>query len=215
MIVRCSACSTRYLVDPAAFGAGGRRVRCVRCGHVWEQFPPKKPRARADWGGTPIDVPARPGAAVRRRDPSLWIGCMAAGLVLAAVFAGLALARNLIVEAWPGTVRYYDEVGLSIAVPLADGLRITDVVSERVREGERTMLLVRGVVESAVGRPRTVPVLQAVLADEAGDELQRWPVAVVSRVLGGGKSTVFEGWLEDPPAGAAKLSVDFVADGRE
>ncbi len=215
MIIRCSACTTRYLVDPAAFGVAGRRVRCVRCGHVWDQFPPKKRRERADWGGTPIDVPVRPGSTVRRRDPSLWIGLAAAGLVVAVVLAGLALARNTIVEAWPDTVRHYDAVGLSIAVPLTDGLRIADVQSERVQEGERTVLLVRGVVESAIGRPRALPALQAVLADEAGNELHRWPIAAVSRVLEGGQSTAFEGWLEDPPEGAAKLSVDFVADGRE
>ena len=215
MIIRCSACTTRYLVDPAAFGVAGRRVRCVRCGHVWDQSPPKKRRARADWGGTPIDVPVRPGSATRRRDPSLWIGCVAAGLIVAAVLAGLALARNTIVEAWPGTVQHYDAVGLSISVPHTDGLRIGDVVSERVQEGERTVLLVRGVVESAAGRRRTLPALQVVLADEVGNELHRWPIAAVSRVLEGGQSTVFEGWLENPPEGAAKLSVDFVADGRD
>ena len=215
MIIRCSACTARYLVDPAAFGAAGRRVRCVRCGHVWDQSPPKTRRARADWGGTPLDVPERPGPPLRRRDPSLWIGLAAAGLIVAAVLAGLVLARNAIVEAWPGTVHHYDAVGLSIAVPHTDGLRIADVQSARVREGERTVLLVRGVVESAVGRRRTLPALQVVLADEAGNELHRWPIAAVARVLEGGQSTVFEGWLEDPPAGAATLSVGFAADSRE
>ena len=207
MFVRCSACTTRYRIDPAALGYAGRKLRCTRCGHVWLELP-------AAAGSHEPDPLAAPAA----RQSGGWsggVGWFAAGFIVAAVLAGLALARNMIVDTWPGTVRYYDAVGLTITVPHADGLRIAGIESERVQQGESTVLLVRGTIENTIGHSRTVPALQAVLADEAGTELHRWRVAAVSSVLEDGQSTTFESWLAGPPEGAARVSVDFVADGGE
>ena len=202
MIVRCSDCKTRYLVDPAALGETGRRVRCTRCGHVWHQTPSADAPAASDSATPPVPLDR----------PPAWAGWAAAGLFVIAALAGLALARNAIVTSWPGTVSIYDAVGLPIQAPQAQGLRIVDVQSERVKDGDRTILLVRGTVENITEKGRRLPPLRAVLADEAGAALHQWPVAALSRVLDGGQSTAFESWLEDPPEGAAKVSVGFVAD---
>ena len=39
MIITCPSCQTRYKVEPAQFGAVGRRVRCTGCAHVWTEKP--------------------------------------------------------------------------------------------------------------------------------------------------------------------------------
>ncbi|MDE0203385.1 MAG: zinc-ribbon domain-containing protein [Rhodospirillaceae bacterium] len=205
MIVRCSSCATRYLVDLADLGEAGRRVRCTRCGHVWHQTP----------GADTPEVSDRVAPSVRLDRPPAWAGWAAAGLFVIAALAGLALARNAIVAGWPGTVSIYDAVGLPIQAPQAQGLRIVDVQSERVKEGDRIILLVRGAVENTTEKGRRLPPLRAVLVDEAGSALHEWPVAALARVLGDGQSTPFESWLEDPPEGAAKVSVGFVADGED
>ena len=205
MIVRCSNCETRYLVDPAALGETGRRVRCTNCGHVWHQT-------------SVADAPEASGSAappVPLDRPPAWAAWAAAALFVIAALAGLALARNAIVTSWPGTVSIYDAVGLPIQAPQAKGLRIVDVQSERVKDGDRIILLVRGLVENTAEKGRRLPPLRAVLADEAGAALHQWPVAALTRVLDGGQSTAFESWLEDPPEGAARLSVDFVGEDQE
>ena len=202
MIVRCPDCKTRYLVDPTALGETGRRVRCTRCGHVWHQTPGVDAPEASDQAAPPVPLDR----------PSAWAGWAAAGLFVIAALAGLALARNAIVTSWPGTVSIYDAVSLPIQAPQAQGLRVVDVSSERVNDGDRTILLVRGAVENTTDKGRRLPPLRAVLADEAGAALHQWPVAALTRVLDGGQSTAFESWLEDPPEGAAKVSVGFVAD---
>lgn len=40
MILTCPQCATRYETDAALFGAQGRKVRCAKCGNVWQQEPP-------------------------------------------------------------------------------------------------------------------------------------------------------------------------------
>ena len=162
---------------------------------------------RSEPNGPPPPPPASP-----ERRHADWIGWFVAGFVVATVLTGLALGRNTIVAAWPDTVGAYDSAGLSIGVPHADGLRISDIESERVQGGNGAVLLVRGVIENAIEHSRVVPALQAVLADEAGTELHRWRVAAVSSVLDAGQSTTFESWLASPPEGAARVSVGFVAD---
>lgn len=205
MIVRCSACKTRYLVDLSALGETGRRVRCTNCGHVWHQSPAADAPKVSDSVASPVPLDR----------PPAWAGWAAAGLFVVAALAGLALARNAIVDCWPGTVSIYDAVGLPIQTPQAQGLRVVDVQSERVQEADRTILLVRGLVENTTDKGRRLPPLRAVLADEAGTALHQWPVAALARVLDGGQSTAFESWLDDPPEGAARVSVDFVADDQE
>ena len=211
MIIRCFACSTRYRIDPAALGVAGRRVRCTSCGHVWLELPQGGATQRSEPNG-PSSAPSSTTSTPDRGNAD-WIGWLVAGFVVAVVLTGLALGRNTIVAAWPDTVGAYDSAGLSIRVPHADGLHIADIESERVQGGNNgAVLLVRGVIENAIEHKRTVPALQAVLADDAGTELHRWRVAAVSSVLDGGQSTTFESWLAGPPEGAARVSVGFVAD---
>ena len=42
MIVSCPNCTTAYQVDSAAFGPGGRNLKCHKCTHVWWQSPPPR-----------------------------------------------------------------------------------------------------------------------------------------------------------------------------
>ncbi|MDY0873511.1 zinc-ribbon domain-containing protein [Dongia rigui] len=52
MIVSCPACATRFSLDAALLGEGGRSVRCAKCGHKWKQLPPKLENPE----GTPAEI---------------------------------------------------------------------------------------------------------------------------------------------------------------
>ena len=219
MIVGCPSCATRYRVEPAALGEGGRRVRCARCGHVWREAAPADSPEPVAAGTAPAaaraataaaTTPPAPAAPRRRGRRSDWLaGGIAAGVVVAAV-AGLVAARDEIARAWPPAARLYEAVGLA-AGAAEGGLLIRDVVSERVLEGGVPILLVRGAIENPTGRSRAVPALRAALKGETGEELHRWSFTVPAEALDAGQSTTFEGRLARPPDGATGLSVRFAA----
>jgi len=74
MIITCPSCATRYSVDGAKFPAGGRTVRCAKCGHSWHQdgeapeedapaaapetTAPPKPEAGAEPQAAPVESSA-------------------------------------------------------------------------------------------------------------------------------------------------------------
>jgi predicted Zn finger-like uncharacterized protein len=39
MHLNCPSCDSRFVIDPAALGPSGRKVRCGRCGHAWHAEP--------------------------------------------------------------------------------------------------------------------------------------------------------------------------------
>ena len=113
MIVTCSSCSTRYLVDPAQLGAGGRTVRCAKCGHSWLQSAPADMPQPIEAAPPPpsfisgnLPVPARPK---RRRLPGLtWLG-LSVAFILAA--AAVVQGRETITQQWPYAERLYRAAG--------------------------------------------------------------------------------------------------------
>ncbi len=220
MIINCPSCKTRYLVDPASLGEAGRQVRCVRCSHVWHEDPPADMPKRIDTITPPeaSRTQAYSGsnlpALVTRRRRTNRIGWVVVGLIPVIVAAGLALARNDIVGAWPSAARLYDTVGLPIEARDIHGLRISGVVSERLMEGGVPILLVRGAIENTTEQSQAIPGIRAALKDETGKELHHWTFKASSGALDAGQSMTFEDRLASPPDGAAKLSIRFVVGGR-
>jgi predicted Zn finger-like uncharacterized protein len=125
MILTCSSCSTRYLVDPAQLGAAGRLVRCAKCGHSWMETPSAQELAAAPGAMPPppsfvsgqLPVPVRPGR--RKRLPVLtWLGLSLAVLVMA---AAVVQGRDAIVAQWPYAERLYRAAGFTGEASIEQG----------------------------------------------------------------------------------------------
>lgn len=58
MILTCPQCATHYQVDGAQFPTEGRKVRCAKCGHVWQQeHPQPEPEPVTIAKPEPVSVP--------------------------------------------------------------------------------------------------------------------------------------------------------------
>ncbi len=222
MIITCPSCQTRYTVDPAQFGPKGRRVRCTSCENMWTVRPaddlPKSvdPEEPVPADGPEIDVaalaaagaasPPETGGAVAKRAGG--VGWFVLCTVVAAVVAGGALARDSIVRVWPPAERLYNAVGLPVAGPMA-GLEIKiDSHDHTVTDG-RTVLVIKGKVTNGSGDVRSLPKLAASLRGADAKELANWTFSAGPARLLPGETASFVTRFQNPPEGAAALSVDF------
>jgi predicted Zn finger-like uncharacterized protein len=218
MILSCSACSTRYVVDPALLGQGGRTVRCAKCGHQWHQHPPidfpqmlepEPPpsapirRARASEPGT--NLPAFP------RERRSGAGVAWAALVLAILVLGGAgvAARDAVVAAWPPAARLYSTIGLSAELP-GEGL-VIHANTERRLENDREVVVIEGEVVNVSNRDRVVPPLRAALTSD-DKEISHWTFEATQSRLLPGESARFVTRTDEAPESATGINVRF-ADG--
>ena len=103
MIISCPNCATRFVIEDSAIPADGRKVRCIRCEHVWHQTPTAE--TNPEPAGQPerliiddtIEQPANPSSGPMLDQPTAqsggsrwWIWLVA--LVIAVGAAGAYLA---------------------------------------------------------------------------------------------------------------------------
>lgn len=229
MIVTCSSCSTRFTVDPAVLGAHGRRVRCVRCGHVWHQMPeaatvaPTPVAAKADLepaaaapppavNGSPSEAAPEPeaeSAAGAARHHGGWRLFFAVAFLLAvAVFTG----QERIVAVWPAAARLYETVGLAEPVP-GRSLEIRDVTPETRLDAGSRILVVSGIVVNPTASTVDAPVVRAVLLDESGNVLSELTTGLGLASLRSGQEAGFAVEFTEPPEPAARVTIGFEAAG--
>jgi hypothetical protein len=130
-------------------------------------------------------------------------------VLLLAVIGGLWVGRERLVAAVPALARYY--AGLGIAVRVPPGLEIRHQTSERRRDGDRELLLVRGEVFNPAAEARDVPAVRVALLDGRGAEVAFALVNAAESRLDPGGSAAFEVVIPDPPATAESYRVTLEA----
>ena len=227
MIVTCSKCEKRYVVDPRALGTPGRRVRCSNCQHTWfesvpeealpaievpplPQTPPVVRTAATDEPAAErrVQLPAVP----RQRAGMVWLSWGAIGAAIVIAIGTLVAERRNIMNATPFTARLYTLVGLGPAVP-GQGLELQQVTPSRGVDNGVPTLAINGQVANVSGSPRPVPKLKVTLRDADNKELQSWVVSVTDQPLAPGASVPFHTTISQPPDGATGVIVSFQATG--
>jgi predicted Zn finger-like uncharacterized protein len=236
MIVVCPQCRTRYLVDPRALGADGRRVRCAQCSHVWHHKPPPEALAELatvapppepepppavqrvetrfepppveDEGARRIQLPA---LAERRRRPWLAVGWVVLLLVIGLGAGGAVWERDAVIRAWPPSARLYSLFGLGVPQP-ADVLKVT-AQARRDEENGVPRLIIEGEVANISPEAQQVPKLKVELTDAGKRVVQSWSFDVSTERLLPGASVPFTTSIARPNEAATGMSVTFTGDG--
>ncbi|HEX6320457.1 MAG TPA: DUF3426 domain-containing protein [Burkholderiales bacterium] len=232
LITRCPSCATAFRVVPGQLSARGGRVRCGKCGAVFDGIkalveegseplllepspqlglfdPSRKPDARGALDDTE-PLPAFMAEDLRPPRRALWWTL--------SVLAALALAgqatyhyRAEIAAAAPWARAPLDDACrlLRCEVPLPRQLALLSIDSYEVRAapGREGVIVLNAVIRNKAPFPQEFPALQFALTDDAGRH-------VVSRVLGprdyldAGKAAALIGKGIDP-GGEAALTVYF------
>ena len=235
MILTCSACETRYLVDPGALGVGGREVRCAKCGRDWRQAPADReavalPPEAADDTHLPTGMdqpppistppegvhPLPPGSNLpvlpnRAHAGPGWVGWAALVLVLCAGTASAVVWRDAIVAGWPPAGRLYEFVSLPVTPPESFAFDIRNVASDVGFEAGQRVLKVSGQVVNIGPEPKSVPRLRVSIIDEGDRALYNWTVAMPTTLLAPGEAVPFTTRLPNPPKNVKRISVTFEA----
>lgn len=227
MILTCSSCSTRFLVDAAAIGPVGRQVRCARCQHSWYQEPaadlprtltgtPRPPTANAETPRRRAPLPRGGNLPViqGRRRKALDIRGLAALLLFAIALTGAGYGfRERIARAWPPAADLYAMLGLSHQAP---SMRLVDVSFANTMVSGVPVLTVKGaIVNDAAGEgaePSAIPTILIQLRDDQRKVISRWTHKPPHPALVAGGRADFETSLENPPVEARNLDITFAAE---
>ena len=225
MIISCQACSTRYLIEPAALGPKGRLVRCAKCGHSWQQKPPADMPLQIDADGPlPGLVSLPPVPPPRRRwSRGLALPLLVILLLVAGIGAGYVF-RERIVQRWPQSGQIYEAIGLpghagsggesALAqeqMKQAEGLELDNINYTRQQDGADTVLQVQGEIFNPTQAEVTLPHLKVSLRDDSGKALFTWTFDIDRPTIHPGEIIPFKSETRNPPAAATKLGVNFSA----
>ncbi len=221
MIVTCTSCSKRYLVDARALGAAGRNVRCASCGHTWFQTPPADVPQSFDLavGTAPVPSPPLEGerrvqlpAVPRSRARGQILGWSFAAIAVVAAVWGLIAARADIVGLWPPAERLYTMIGYGPAAA-GTGLELRKVTPSRGMENGVPTLAIDGEVVNVSPVTRDVPKLKVALRDGNDKELRAWTISVTDQRLLPGASVPFHTVITQPAEAATGVVVSFAGAG--
>jgi len=242
MIVTCPSCAVRYVVDPRAFGAKGRTVRCARCGHTWHHDappetlqepappPPQAPEAPA----APSSAAAAPASPRERaapvvaaredrvqlpalsRPPRRWATALIWAASLLLLLVGLVAAaiveRGRVVSMLPAAARFYALAGFPVT-DVGLGLVFRNVTTSRDMDNGLPTLVIEGEVTNVSSVARAVPKLVAILRDRGEHELQEQNFAVDAASLLPGQSVQFHTTISQPAEEASGVIVTFARAG--
>lgn len=233
MILTCPDCATRYFVDDARLGAGGKTVRCAACGARWTATFQAEPEIELavipEYGAAAIDsfdtsptppeetrgfpealpknfrAKAAEKTAMKRAvvHGVVW-ACLLA--VLAGALAASIVFRVEVVRLVPRAASAYAMAGLKVN---AIGLTFENVSARPALQDGRSALVVSGEIRNIEGKAVTTPPLRINVLSRTGARVATSVNAVADPRIAAGQSYHFVIPVLDPPPTAENVEVVF------
>ena len=197
MILRCSQCSTRYVVQAASIPAAGRKVKCARCEYVWHQDPASAEEQEIEITPQPqviTDIPAFSNVPAfkipKKQRPYLLIAAVSSVVLALLLLVALIGFREKVVEAWTPSAKLFASLGLPVP-PLGEGLTFVNVSVKVYRQPSGTSLLVSGNILNNTAQQRIAPNVLLTVQDTAKRPILQWLSPNNNTALSPGESKAF------------------------
>ncbi len=230
MIIKCSDCSTRYLVDPKILGPAGRLVRCAKCGYSWHESPPEQqsfPKLEPEAPEIPVSEPIRAPRPIPKgsnlpvvppsRARAELMGWAIIAAVVAMVITGGVVFRGWISDAWPPSGKLYAMLGLDAGPQgredsaVRELLAFVDVKSAMENIEDSNVLVMRGEIVNPTSRTLAVPAINAIILNQGLEPIFEWSFKLSQTEIAAGSSIDFETQVQNPPAATFKVNLIFAA----
>jgi len=220
MILQCPQCPARYAVPDNAVGAGGRTVRCAKCGHSWFQAPSPEVAAAAVAAAAAITGPVFTASTEEQAELTEADKKAATRAATAKALADFDTmieevnikpvppGSNLPVRQRPPVPAGIKAATAAIALlaaglgmlwlfpalygyPPSNGLVLADLVMHKHEGDEYPAYEINGKIANRGGETLTVPRLLVTLVDSQGSALQYWEFNEKDKTLAPGKAIAF------------------------
>ena len=151
MIITCKACQKRYLLERDDIGHEGRQVRCVACGHSWQQHCVKENISTIVSKPSTFDPGYSTDVRSFRRFPWLFI----VGLIMTTLWA-LYLGRTSIVARWPQTEKIFIAFQIPVHHPY-EGLSLDHIEPLQININNQIRYVLKGNVSNSSDLVKSIP----------------------------------------------------------
>jgi predicted Zn finger-like uncharacterized protein len=235
MILTCPSCATSYFAPDDAIPAGGRKVRCQSCAHIWhataeepltlsaaaaptlvsgpaetvralsEDVPPVAPETPAPELPKAFRARAEQQRRIRRAATH---GAVWAGLasIFVGILAGGWLFRVEVVDLWPRAAAAYAMVGTPVN---PTGLEFEAVAAKAMLD-RPDMVMVSGALRNVRGREVQPPPVRVALLDDHGAEIGHAVITLDGAPVLPGGVQGFAAMIRDPAAKGVDVGLHFV-----
>ncbi len=191
MIVTCSKCSKRYMLDDILIPKEGRQVRCVSCQHIWRQIlespTPTSSLPFSDISFTENSTHLHTSG----KRPIKWFEVFLFFAITVSFLNFLIFGRNMIMALWPQSEKGYALFGLSTTLPGA-GLSISNLTSFFQQEGATEMIVIGGDITNTSLTTRPLSPLKIRLMNQTLHLVDHWDHSFPIASLPPGQSIHFE-----------------------